>query len=158
MFCWSVYATCVNLFLSVHVSFSLSFLPVSFWSAFALLSALQWNKRIILTPKTPQSTVKITAGQYQRQELNAPTITVTLSLTPLTVTPTLTVTLCIHHDIQCKAVVRKDAAYCYRCRRICDIYDFFAPRINALTYLLTLLTLPVSLLGEQRHDGCEQFA
>ena len=25
------------------------------------------------------------------------------------------------------------------CRRICDIYDLFAPRINALTYLLTYL-------------------
>jgi len=24
-------------------------------------------------------------------------------------------------------------------RRICDIYDLFAPRINALTYLLTYL-------------------
>ena len=26
---------------------------------------------------------------------------------------------------------------CIASRRICDIYDFFAPRINALTYLLT---------------------
>ena len=31
-------------------------------------------------------------------------------------------------------------------RRICDIYDFFAPHINVLTYLLTyLLVLPLKL-------------
>ena len=32
---------------------------------------------------------------------------------------------------------------CSRPRRICDIYDFFAPHINVLTYLLTLLTKSV---------------
>ena len=40
-------------------------------------------------------------------------------------------------------------------RRICDIYDFFAPHINVLTYLLTYLLTKSADLSEIRADPAD---
>ena len=42
---------------------------------------------------------------------------------------------------ECTITILLDASATTTFRRICDIYDFFAPHINVLTYLLTYLGL-----------------